>query len=320
LQAARSDLCGLLKEEIGVFRMHNITRDDAIRMVQALHKLHDMVGRFLDGYAHRPSPNSQASIELNTFQRPESVVSAYSQGGILIDAAADQLMAFTKTVSEPAQTIAPWTCVRAVIESSALASWLLDPSLDARTRVQRSLAFRYEGLDQQFKFLQAIGNNSMASSVLDRITRAEGVALELGFPKLVDKKGKRIGIGLPMPSSTEIIKTTLNEEGVYRILSAAIHGHLWALQQLSYRRMDEASIRLGGNNKTSAEVHLFEKHLEPFQVVFLCLKASNAFTKAVWYMCQVFGWDLVGLGNILDTAFDIMRVGDDNRFWRNQKT
>jgi hypothetical protein len=123
----------------------SVTRDDVIRMVQSLMTLHADLAGFYNTSGPRPAPNSQADIELHTFSRAESVETAYSQGEVLIEAAADNLAAFTKTVTEPVQTIAPWICVRALMEASALASWFLDPRIDARTRVERSLAFRHEG-------------------------------------------------------------------------------------------------------------------------------------------------------------------------------
>src|SRR5512143_1723492 len=98
--------------------MNDPTLDDAIRMMQAVNSLHDNTGQFFNECGHRPSPNSQAASELLAFQRRESVATAFSQGAVLIEVAADQLMAFIKTITQPAQSIAPWTCTRALIEAS----------------------------------------------------------------------------------------------------------------------------------------------------------------------------------------------------------
>ncbi len=211
------------------YYMTNPTLDEAIRMVQALNSLHDDTGRFFNESGHQPSPNSQAALELRAFQRPESVITAFSQGAVLIEVAADQLMAFTKIVTQPAQAIAPWTCTRALIEASALAAWLLEPSLDARTRVQRSFAFRYEGLSQQVKFARVAGTNADVARVTHRIDQVEDVALGLGFSRVENQRGERIGIAQQMPSITELVNQNLGEEETYRLLSAVAHAHPWAL-------------------------------------------------------------------------------------------
>jgi hypothetical protein len=283
--------------------MNPVTPDDVPLMVQVLRNLHDEIGRFLNEYGDQPSPNSLAAVELRTFQRPESLTTTYSQGSILVEVAADQLMAFTKTVTEPVQTVAPWTCVRAVIESCALAAWLLDPNLDARTRVQRSFAFRYEGLIQQVKFGRASGNEAGTAKATARIDEVERVALGLGFSREKNRKGKRIGIAQQMPNITDIVAQTLDEEAVYRMLSAMAHAHHWALQQLSFQRVEDGNAYGIEGNADGGSVHLTEKNLEPISIAFLCNKAANTFAKPIWYKCQLFGWDIEYLRGILDSAF-----------------
>ena len=215
--------------------MNDPTLDEAISMMQVVNSLHDNTTRFFNESGHQPSPNSKAALELRTFQRSESVVTAFSQGAVLIEVAADQLMAFSKTVTQPAQSIAPWTCTRAVIEAAALAAWLLDPSLDIRTRVQRSFAFRYEGLSQQVKFARAARSNADLARAAQRIDQVEGVALGLGFSKVENQRKERIGIAQQMPSITDLVNETLGEEETYRLLSAVAHAHSWALQQTKFQ-------------------------------------------------------------------------------------
>lgn len=287
--------------------MNQVTRDDVIRMVQAVEKLHDAVGQFSNECGLQPSPNSQAASELNTFQRPESLRTAYSQGNILIEVAADQLIAFTKTVTEPVQTVAPWSCLRAIVESCALATWLLDPNLDARTRVQRSFAFRYDGLIEEVKFARASGNKPGISKVTARINEVERDALRLGFPRVEDKNKVRRGIAQHMPSITDIIIKTLDEEAIYRVTSAMTHAHPWALQQLSFRRVKKEEYPLAEDIDSISDVHLFEKHLEPFSVALLCSKAANVFSKPVIYKGKLFGWDTERLKNIFD-AFSSLNI------------
>jgi hypothetical protein len=219
--------------------MHNPTPDNALKMVQAIRNLHQETARVLNALGHAIPTGSQAEAELNGFQEPERVKDAHIQANLLFEGAADHLIAFTKTVTEPAATIAPWTCVRALLESCALSAWLIDPAIDATVRVQRSFAFRYEGLDQQVKCLRSFGNTADADQLINRIAEVERNALGLGYPLIVNGKGKRIGIAQQMPSITDIIKVTLAEEATYRLMSAMAHGHMWAYRHLGFKFVDD---------------------------------------------------------------------------------
>lgn len=214
-----------------------ITYEKAMNAVTMVQQLHDKTGAFFESQGLDPNINSIAAKELQIFKRPKSLFTAYSQGVSLIDVAADHLMAFTKTITEPAQSIAPWTNARSVLEASALSSWLLDTKIDSYERVKRSLALRYEGLSQEAKFIQSTGQS--IEDVNKRIEEVELIAEELGFSKLRNKKDECIGIGQIMPNVTEIIRDTLNEESYFRLYSAMAHSHHWAYTQLSYRKIDK---------------------------------------------------------------------------------
>lgn len=285
--------------------MNITTRDDACRMRDVIFTLHSEIEKLLNEYGKIPLPKSQAHLELDTYSRQESVETVLTQGNTLIEVAADQLMAFCKTITEPIQTISPWTCVRSLLESSALAAWLLDPSAKIDTRIQRSFSFRLEGLKQQLKYLIAI--EAQTDEIYARIVEVEGVALGIGCPQMLDKKGRRTGATQKMPSVTEIIKISLNEEADYRMLSAIAHGHLWAIQQLSFSPVKNEDDKTG----------TFEKNLEPDSASYLCLKAVRVFARPVWYKSQLFGFDSKRLAEIFDSAFDNLGVNEDNcRFWK----
>lgn len=294
--------------------MNDPTLDEAISMVQAVNSLHDNTASFFNESGHQPSPNSKAALELRTFQRPESVATAFSQGAVLIEVAADQLMAFIKTVSQPAQSIAPWTCTRALIESAALAAWLLDPTLDIRTRVQRSFAFRYEGLSQQVKYAHAARINADLAS--QRIDQVEGVALGLGFSRVENRQRERIGIAQQMPSITDLVNQTLDEKKTYRLLSAVAHAHPWALQQLSFQRIYGESLQFPDSITDGENAHPMEKSLSTLSVAFLCLKSAYVFARPVWFRCLLLGWDSERLRSILNNAFDSFGSQQPKRrFW-----
>lgn len=271
-----------------------ITYEQAMNAVNMVQQLHDKTGTLFESQGLDPNNNSIAANELQNFKRPKSVLTAYSQGGSLIDIAADHLIAFTKTITEPAQSIAPWTITRSVLEASALSSWLLDPKIETHERVKRSLALRYEGLSQQAKFLQSIGQST--EIIKKRIDEIELMAGELGFPKLRNKEDERTGIGKVMPNVTEIIRDTLNQESNFRLYSAMAHSHSWAYTQLSYRKVDE------GISQESDTV-LFEKHLSLELVWVLCGSVARYFSQPIRYKCELFGFDLISMNTIIGDVF-----------------
>src|SRR5574341_767357 len=172
-----------------------MSREKALRSIAAVNEFVEQTAPLWNQNERQPLPGSKAAKELAEFSRPESIGTAYSQGIVLIEVAADYVFAVTRTLTEPAETIAPWACVRGVLETSALSMWLLDTGINANERVKRSLAFRYEGLDQQKKFAQSTDGNIDPQIIISRIDEVEQIALELGFDKVTDKRGKRIGIG-----------------------------------------------------------------------------------------------------------------------------
>jgi hypothetical protein len=287
---------------------------DLSQMMKSITNLHDQTGQFVNESNFQPTPDSQAINERNSFPREESVASAHSQGWLLFEAAADQLIGLTKLLTEPVQTIAPWTSIRALIEASGLAAWLLNPSVDVRTRVQRSFAFRFDGLTEQVKFLRALGNKMELAQAISRIDYVEQLALELGYPR-IEKDGKRTGIGQVMPSITEIVQQELDQEAAYRLSSAMIHVHSWAITQLSFKTLEEVTKVVNGEDGSSFLITALEKHMDPRSVVYLSQNAVVSFTRPVWCQSILFGWNMDILRNIFNRNFDMMSIGENKRFW-----
>ena len=304
--------------------MKTFTSDEAAKTIESLENLIDEIGIFLQRWSSGPVPDSQGVTELKSFQRSESVMTAYSQGIVLAAAARDHSKAFIRTAVEPAQTFAPWTCVRAVLESSALAAWLLDPVIDVRARVQRSFALRYEGLDQAVKFVRVAGSQSDVDERIKRIDAVEQDALNLGYPKVMDKQGKkRISIGQLMPSATALVKEVLDKEFEYRLFSAVAHGHQWALIQLGLRPVEQQAIEPNDEseipewNTVAQNTHLSEQHIRPNDVIYLSVTAATALTKSFWFTCQLFGWDAEGAKNLLERNYTRLCIMEDRWFWRH---
>jgi len=284
-------------------------KDDLIEIISALTTLHDETASLFNKYGLDPAPGSKAISELTAF-RTESVQTSYSQGNMLIEASADQLISLFRSLIEPVLTIAPWTSVRAIIESSALASWLLDPTISARDRAQRSFAFRFEGLSQQVKFARASGLDT--TKALLRIDDVEKVALTLGFSIVKDKNGKRIGIGQLFPTMTDLVGSVLQEEPTYRLFSAFTHTHPWAMQHMSFSQAQDKS---PDHSDFSRNTTYFEKSLQPEAIIFLCHKAAYAFSRPIWYKAQLYGYELPEFIIMLNRVFDKLRFSNTARFW-----
>jgi hypothetical protein len=281
------------------------------RLRDGLSALRDELANYVRANGYEPRPQSPAERELTSFPRPESVHTAHGQACMLVEVTADQLTAFIKTVSEPVETIAPYTCVRALLEAAALSCWILDPGVDARIRVSRSLALRYEGILQQQKWARAAGEDpSKASTRLDEVAK---VAESLGYQPIKDARGQHCGAGMRMPSVTELIRDVLDEEPLYRLLSAVAHGHHWAIHQLSFAlapSQDSVSPISGANLRGVT------KQANVVGFAMLVIAGAIALARTAWYHALYLGWDCSTLAALLERRFDRLSATDAVRFWR----
>lgn len=282
--------------------MTALTYEDVQKMIQALVYLHDETGELMNANKNEFLTDSQIAKEIDEFSSAESVKTVLAQGSVLIEVAADHLIALKRVLSEPVQTIAPWTSARSILESSAISAWLFDPRITIKERIQRSLAFRFEGLRQQSKFSNSIGEVSN-KKIDTRIANVEQEAQNLGYDPVRNKLGKRIGIGQQMPSTTDLIGSVLNEESSYRLLSALAHAHPWALQQVSFK--------VSQNEKGS----FAEKDLDVISVAFLCKLGALSFVRPVWYKTLLFGWNTAQMREVFQSGFADMPLAPEERFW-----
>ncbi|REL38419.1 hypothetical protein DYD21_00240 [Rhodohalobacter sp. SW132] len=159
-----------------------MNKRDTENIVSAIENLIDKSGELINIHGVNSKPGSISSKELETFQRPLSLKTAYSQGHTFVEVACDQLMAFSRTLKEPIQTVAPFTCSRSVLESCSLAVWLLNNEITAEDRVKRSLSFRFEGMVQQKK----LANSSKSKNGLEVIdiqtNKIIKIAQDMSYP------------------------------------------------------------------------------------------------------------------------------------------
>jgi hypothetical protein len=277
----------------------------------ALSRLRDALSAKVQSNGYEPRAGSPAEADLHAWAGTESMHTAHAQAWMLVEVAADQLTAFLKTVTEPVETIAPYTCVRSLLESAALSCWLVEPNVDARSRVARSLALRYEGMEQQIKWARSAGEDpNTAATRLDTIVTA---AQSLGFAPLINRHGERIGVGMQMPSVTELIRDQLHEEALYRLLSAVAHGHFWAINRLGFA-MNPAQDST--SPITGHTLRGMSKEPNVIGMRVLVAESALALSRVAWYQTLYLGWDRPSMETILESGFDGIGANDVVRFWR----
>jgi hypothetical protein len=292
-----------------IHRANLYTRENLLNSISAIRSLIDESGQIINRHNSEPTASSLATQERSNFPNEELIKDVHYRGNLSMEAAADHLMVFADSISEPAKTIAPWTCVRGLLESCALAVWFLDPMIDARTRVGRCFAFRYSGFTEQIKYFQVEKLYSQINRVNQRIKKVENDAITLGYPQLLNKKGETCGIAQNMPSIVELVGTTLDREGEYRLLSGVAHGHHWAISQIGFRPSEE--------NPAGQQVKAFEKYLHPEGVIFATNLAVTAFAKVFWCLSELYGWDRKETISLLDRTYDQLSYHAKSRVWRS---
>jgi hypothetical protein len=276
----------------------------------------DKSAKIVNKYLYGPMPNSQASHELDVFPIRELVVDVLARASLCFESAADHLIAYICTLKEPAKTLSPYTCIRSLMESSALALWLFDTNIDVRARVGRCFGYRYKEFTEQLKFLESDKLNSSDSqnqinNMNLRIVEIENKAISLGYPQL-SKNGKITGIATHMPEIVRLIRLTLNSESEYRMLSGVAHCYLWATRQVGFQIVEVMDDR-------RQIIKALEKHAHPEMIVFGINLAIPTFAKVFWEMGKLLGWDIQEISELLDQTFNSIGFNMNQRFW-NQST
>jgi hypothetical protein len=280
--------------------------DDDLLVVRAEHvqKARDVLNTFRDGVSEfvnasgvLPAPGSIGESELTASCDPIPVRSAYAQGALLFEIADDHLTAFVKTITEPLEAWAPWSCVRALLEACALGRWLFDPTIDWTTRVGRSLTLRLEGLNQQKRFGLAAGQST--SHAEDRILTVTGQAAKLGIEAVRNRRGRLVGFGSPMPSMTRLVSDELGEEAMYRLLSAVAHGHLWAITELGLKLLpaEEAP-------PVEPSLRVLQKTPMLSGFLYLSRRSAHALARLLQHQVAYYGWRISGLKTLVQRFDD----------------
>lgn len=284
--------------------MANAETEYVIKMRDSLGWFHDESSRYIKDHGLDPKPGSIAQIEHDTYSPPERIVECWALWNYLVELCGEHVTLFVKSLTEPVEAIACYTCVRSMMESCALGAWLVDPTIDAATRRERVLAHRYAGMKEQVKFAKSAGRPAT------EIAKAEGQQKKLGDELGVNgPKGK----SKERPSATNMITMMLDEEKNYRMLSAVAHGHFWAIHGLCYKQNDESPDLMVGSVATKG----FKKVMKFEAVALMGSCVFKAMARPLWNHCQYFGWDALRLEELIENVADKLTIRNERRFWRN---
>jgi len=274
-----------------------------------------VVSRFLKGFLMflensgvEPADDSPAALEIRTFERRESIETAFSQAAQTFISATDHLEALDTLVSMESFAMAPWACARGMMEAAAISTWLFEPGIGPKERVSRSFSLRYATLRQQEKMASYDGDRNLVRKIGGRIESVEKIAVDLGFPLLRNKKGKRTGIGQVRPTMTALIEQQFRGENLYRTLSGMAHSDYTSLTAFSFlktvfeRRQGALLIRAVPTEIQSA----------------LVSQAATVYARCAWLRTIQFGLDAAKVAILLEELYDDLRLPDANkdRFWR----
>ena len=260
-----------------------------------------------DAYDSHWEPGSLADKEVASFPGTEAVASAFSQAFIAITVAGEHIAALDRVLSEPVMTFAPWTALRMVLEASATALWLLDKDISANERVTRSMALRYEHIQDALRFLRDDPKypediQAIILALEQRLLDIENTAKVRKINLKHDRKQRVVGVGNGVPRVVDLCRLTLGEGWKYRLLSGVAHGRSWAQLTLGFRRVEG--------------VKALTQHLDPLNAVGVMVDAITWFSRAVWAYFYLAGWDLERLKSILEGQYDQAHLAAKTRIWR----
>ena len=282
----------------------------------AIGMLLERTQEFLKLCPAEPVPGSLFAQELHDSAKPEPITTAVSIGGLALEFAVDHLHSYAKIITEPIETLSCFTCIRSMLETTAIGTWLLDPTITSFDRIARVFAVRFDAIDQQLKVGKCIGISSQQIQELeDRLAAIENEAIGMGYKQFRNRKNAIYAIGVKMPGATNMIRDVLNDEWMYRLLSAVAHGHHWAIIQLGFK---DATAKAGPLNVSGIALTPLDKKVCVDGIVLLGLHGMLAFSRLIWNKSRYNGLNLLQIEEIFEDVADTLKAKPSVRFWRSK--
>ena len=265
-----------------------------------------------------PRDGSPASREHEQCPDLEILDTAYAQGRQLVFlASTDHLDGLIRSLSGTMLSCTPYTCARGVLEACSTAIWLLDSQIGYRTRIERSLNLRLEGVRSQGRFYDKAERQNLDGRdewfrqnprhrTQERIEHLRACAKRLRIHQKY--KGSRfIAFGSRMPTISDRIRMSLDAETDYSILSSVAHANAAVLSQLS------------GSLQVTDEGLVLEPGLAPHFAIWLIRNVIQWHSRAAWACFQIFGRPSEDVTELLDTTYDALGIEPERRFWTNDR-
>lgn len=248
----------------------------------------------LRGYGNGFAAGFPAAIEAESVNDTEPIKGILGQAALMYESVIDHVIATTRIMSTPIQSIAPFSLVRSSIEVSSTCCWLLEPQLTTTTRICRSFALQRKAFEGQRKIINE-----------NPETDDGGFQSRLSY---LDQKEKEYGIErVVVPSATELIGYWFGGKAHYRLTSSVVHGQPWAISQVAFTR---------NNLKKVGEGAVFlEPTLKPNFILYLFMLALDALARPAWLRTVYAGHDRLKIEETLSNAYNDLQMNPDRRFW-----
>ena len=240
---------------------------------------------------------------------------AYSQGVQLIFlGSADHMAGLERALSGQALSCTPYTCARAVLEACAAGMWLLDPGIDAKMRITRSLNYRLENICLTEKLRKRIELRADASeqgwlaqnpatATADRIKHLRDTARRLGIQPRFDRNNRFLDFEPGIPKISERISSVFGSEADYAILSLVAHANQTGLLQLSGRAV------------RTADGAVLIPEMDPSHAVWLSCNVVEWHSQAVWAHLLLLGRGLPRAQAVFEDIYELLGLRRALWFW-----
>ena len=189
-----------------------------------------------------------------------------------------------------------YTVMRGASEAAAIASYVLDPAIDARERLRRSMNCRLDGLCEQIAMVEPFADKPAAAAIKARlqagVAEIERSARTFGFTFHKAKKYSPAYLGDRPPGITTLIDNSACDApgvgaGLYRVMSGVAHAGVHGLIRLTMPSVPEGAVGADGSDRRVMQLNLSAETLaRDLFVGPLC--ASTV----VEYLLPYLGWDL----------------------------
>lgn len=164
---------------------------------------------------------------------------AHDQAATALRAALDHLRSWrTLLVAGEMPAYAHLSLLRTGHEAALLAYWLVEPTIDAVTRLARGVAAQAADYEERRKFEEAIGLTVAVPPgklAADRLSDLMTAARSLGLVRLNRKGDEILAVGVPATVELfdlyEPVRPGAKAQFLYRLYSGYAHAKQWALTQ-----------------------------------------------------------------------------------------